>query len=101
MKIHFLDDNLIDYSGHNGDYIFSIVNELELNNIEYYISANKLAIDFLGFKVDKVFDLATKNISANNIIDIIAKLFYTNLFFLKNLYSIRNVSREANINIVN
>ena len=40
MEIHFIDDNLVNYNGHNADYIESLCNELLHRGINAQVSSN-------------------------------------------------------------
>lgn len=106
MEIHFIDDNLVNYDGHNADYIESLCNELLIRGVNAHVSSNinLLINENRNITYHKVFEIQSSKLHSYKLKALNFKgvrIIWSNLIFFKNYFRIKNVIDNSNLNILN
>lgn len=108
MTVQFFDDNLVNYSGHNADYINNLVDELETRKIDSIICCNQnILSDFKTLaKVKNVFSLRSADLHSKGPFSNFGKLgqifrlIYSNIIFSFNYLKCTKSTRLSVITII-
>lgn len=106
MEIHFIDDNLVNYDGHNADYIESLCNELLIRGVNVHVSCNiNLSIhEKNNIRYHKVFDIQSSKLHSYKLKTFnfkIIRIIWSNLIFFKNYFRIKFVINKCSLSVLN
>lgn len=106
MEINFIDDNLINYDGHNADYIHSLCNELLKRDIKCSVCCNQrlLIQENSKIKYFKVFEIRSSRLHDLKLLFLnfkYVRIGFSNIIFLKDYFKINKVINQSSLNILN